>query len=369
MNKSKEYLLPVAVHVGELLREWLDEHKMSGKEFAIRTGKPEKTISNILNGKSAVTKETAIAFEIVTGIPAEYILRFQAKYDEAVARLEQINPMKRLWDEWGSLFPYADMAKCGWVKPTRKPIEKMDNILRFFKVTQEYAFDKQYANNLCGVKFRALGKSNRTSYAVSAWIRQGEILANEIEVGEFQREKIEEYIPLLKESSCKKDFDRVINLCAEMGIKLVFVQNIPRASISGAVKWLAKTPIIMLSGKGKSLDKLVFNFFHELGHIHLNHCNDTIFVDDIDEISDVKEEKEADNYANNVLFGRLKEFQKKPNVQEVKNEARRIGIHPCMIVGHLTHNKIISYQDANSYYKSLLCPIELNFDTKANICD
>lgn len=85
---NKRYNLPVAIHVGELIREWLDENNMSNKEFALRTGKPEKTISNILNGKSGITKETAQAFEIVTGISADYFLRFQDSYNDTIARLK-----------------------------------------------------------------------------------------------------------------------------------------------------------------------------------------------------------------------------------------------------------------------------------------
>lgn len=92
---NKRYNLPVAIHVGELIREWLDENNMSNKEFALRTGKPEKTISNILNGKSGITKETAQAFEIVTGISADYFLRFQASYNDTTARLKNRYTPKR----------------------------------------------------------------------------------------------------------------------------------------------------------------------------------------------------------------------------------------------------------------------------------
>lgn len=85
---NKRYNLPVAIHVGELIREWLDENNMSDKEFALRTGKSEKMISNILNGKSGITKVTAQAFEIATGISADYFLRFQASYNDTIARLK-----------------------------------------------------------------------------------------------------------------------------------------------------------------------------------------------------------------------------------------------------------------------------------------
>ena len=95
---SKTYEIPVAVHVGELLKEWLKENGMTGKKLAIRVNKPEKTISRILNGESGITTGTARALEIVTGMPADYLLRFQSQYNEAKARLGAKPALERLFD-------------------------------------------------------------------------------------------------------------------------------------------------------------------------------------------------------------------------------------------------------------------------------
>ena len=57
-----EYNSDVVFHPGETLREKLEELKVKPMEFAIRTGKPEKTISNVLNGKSSITPDMAVLF-------------------------------------------------------------------------------------------------------------------------------------------------------------------------------------------------------------------------------------------------------------------------------------------------------------------
>ena len=67
---------------------------MSVKEFAIRTDKPEKTINAVLKGDSSVTPDMAVAFEIVTGIPASFWMNKQQNYNEYVARKKREEALK-----------------------------------------------------------------------------------------------------------------------------------------------------------------------------------------------------------------------------------------------------------------------------------
>lgn len=59
---------------------------MSPKEFAVRTGKPEKTIIAVIKGDSALTSDMAVQFESVTGIPAHFWMNCQRSYDEYIAQ-------------------------------------------------------------------------------------------------------------------------------------------------------------------------------------------------------------------------------------------------------------------------------------------
>lgn len=364
MEICKKYTVPIAIHPGETLKEWMEENKMTGAEFALRSGKPPKTISWILNGKSAITPETAQAFSIVTGIPTQLWLKLQSLYDEAVARQESLSPLQKLWKEWGCFFPYTDMVKKGWIERASKVEEKMNILLKFFGLTAEKAFNDTYLNNLSGVYFRATGKSQRTDYGVSSWIRQGERLAQQMDVDNFDCQKAKGSIPLFKDAINKSDLGRLKELCAEVGIKLVFVENIPSASMSGAAMWKNKTPLILLSGKGRSLDKLAFNFFHELGHILLGHCSKMIFVDDVDGRGYTKEEEEADAFSAEALFSTdgLEYVEYNPTLLTIKQYAKKANIHPCIVLGHLTHIKKVTYKEAGSRYKALQQSVEINYE-------
>ena len=359
MGQTK-YTSPVAVHPGELIKEWLESSGMTSREFALRTGKPEKTISHILNGKSAIMKDVADSFEIVTGIPADYILRFQAEYEADVARLSRIDPMEALWDSFGELFPYSQMVKTGWIVKDRTKADKMRGLLSFFGLTSEQAFTEAYTT--IGVAYRHTGRASRTPYAVAAWVRQGQILASRQERPETvaRKEVITSRIPELKDALKIGDLPLLVSLCAEIGVKLVFVENLPSASISGAAYQYGGSPVIQLSGKGKTLDKLTYNFFHELGHIYYGHKG--ILVDDIDEATNTDEEKQADAFATKVLYGDLKHFDHAPSRSEIITEADRVGVSPCVVLGHLAYIGLISYQEASTRYRSLQKPFEIDFE-------
>ena len=62
---------------GTMLAEKLDEVGMPVKEFALRCGKPEPTLHEVLRGRSALTPEMALLFEKTLGIPARLWLAMQ----------------------------------------------------------------------------------------------------------------------------------------------------------------------------------------------------------------------------------------------------------------------------------------------------
>ena len=86
MEQGNRYIPQIAFHPGETLAEKLEEIDMSPKEFAIRTGKPEKTIIAIMKGSCSLTPEMAVLFENVLKIPAHFWLNIQTHYDEYIAQ-------------------------------------------------------------------------------------------------------------------------------------------------------------------------------------------------------------------------------------------------------------------------------------------
>lgn len=114
MAKQNQYFPSVVFHPGETLAEKLEEMEMGPKEFALRTGKPEKTIIAVLNGKSSITPDMAVQFENVTKIPANFWMNHQRSYDEFIAREKRQTVIQEAV-AWAKQFPLADMIKKGWL--------------------------------------------------------------------------------------------------------------------------------------------------------------------------------------------------------------------------------------------------------------
>lgn len=170
------YTPPVAFHPGETLAEKLEEMGMSIKEFAIRVTKPEKTIIAIIRGVSSITSDMAVSFESVTQIPAHFWMNKQRVYDEYIAR-EKRERLIQESVEWIKLFPINDMIKKGWLSPCKNTGEKVYQIFSFFGVSTPKAWEDYYFNQQLKVAFRISLANTKEPYAISAWLRQGELQA------------------------------------------------------------------------------------------------------------------------------------------------------------------------------------------------
>lgn len=73
----------------DTLRELLRERGLTQSELATRMGRPEKTVSKIVNGKAAITVETALQLELVLGVPAAFWNAREQQYRQHVARRAQ----------------------------------------------------------------------------------------------------------------------------------------------------------------------------------------------------------------------------------------------------------------------------------------
>ena len=93
------------IHPGETLREDLDALGMSAAELARRIEVPVNRITEILNGRRAVTGDTALRLGRFFGTSGEFWLNLQKlyelrraeqKYGAAIARLPALDDGDRL---------------------------------------------------------------------------------------------------------------------------------------------------------------------------------------------------------------------------------------------------------------------------------
>ena len=71
---------------GETLAELLSEHGLTLAEFAAKLGMPTRAINEIVEGKAAISPETAIHLERVLGVPAAFWSNLEREYRDHLAR-------------------------------------------------------------------------------------------------------------------------------------------------------------------------------------------------------------------------------------------------------------------------------------------
>lgn len=338
------------------LEESLEEREMGAKEFAIRTGKPEKTITAILKGESSITADMAIQFEKVLQIPAHFWMKSQSLYDENQARNKFQQIVKASY-EWAKSFPYAEMAKLNWVKPTRNMDEKVIELFNYFGVATPTAWQTYYFDTKLRLSFRASLKNTEHAHALTAWLRHGHIQAQKIDAPPYSKATFKKKLEEIKELVCLQPnnfFRELQRLCLEAGVIVVYSPCLPKVPIHGATRWNNNTPIIQLTGRYKQNDIFWFTFFHEAGHIFL-HGKKYISLENISYDGINKEyEQEANNFAEFYLFNKEQEaaFLKLDSLEEkeIESFAKKHHIHPAIIVGRLQSKKIISYSEKRSFF-------------------
>ena len=73
-------------HLGEMIRESMDEVGWNVTETATRLGCERGTLSRLLNGKAGVSANMALALESLGWGTADHWMRMQASYELAQAR-------------------------------------------------------------------------------------------------------------------------------------------------------------------------------------------------------------------------------------------------------------------------------------------
>ncbi len=358
---TSKFIPSMAFHPGVTLAEKLKEIDMSIKEFALRASKPEKTIHAVIKGESSVTSDMAVAFESVTRIPAHFWLNKQRNYDEYQARARKEATIAEAC-EWAKCFPYSQMVKLGWIEPVKTPQEKAKVLLSFFQMSSVKAWEDYYINQKLKIAFRISLAHTKDPHSVSAWLRQGELQAAEMKTPDYSEVKLKDLIPLLKSVMIYQPSDfasKVRELCAEVGIKLVYTPCLQKAPVGGSTRWINGTPCIQISGRHKRYDIFWFTLFHEISHILLHGKKDIFLEDDCHTEDEQKKENEANQFSSHVLLSRADEDEIIRNgvftPDAIKEYADRFNTHPSVIVGRLQHHKVIPYTKNSD----MLLPIDL----------
>lgn len=352
-----EYMPESVSPPGETLQEVLDERQMTQAELAERMGRPKKTINEIVQGKSAITPETALQLERVLGVPAGFWNNLERNYREHEARREEEERLASS-GEWMRKIPVRKMVELGWIEKREDHVGQARELLNFFGIASPERWCELF--ELPQASFRHTASFESETGSLAAWLRKGALEGQQIECEAFDRDRFKAVLQEARQLTGEPPEvfgEALVTLCASAGVAVALVPELPGCRANGATRWLsAQKALIQLSLRYRWADVLWFSFFHEAGHVLL-HGKREVFIEGDDGTGSAAvetKEKEADRFAAQLLIppGELERIR--PQAQAKRLSKRRVqafadeqGIHPGIVVGRLQHEGWLPHTHLN----------------------
>ena len=82
-------IIAPVVHPGRFLKREMAARKLSANRLSLDIGVPSGRVINILNGRRAITADTAVRLGLYFGNSAQFWLNLQGQYDIAVVERDK----------------------------------------------------------------------------------------------------------------------------------------------------------------------------------------------------------------------------------------------------------------------------------------
>jgi addiction module HigA family antidote len=337
----------LAIPPGEFLAEELETRGMTQLDLARRMGRPPQLVSGIVQGHKAITAVTALELADVLGLSAQFWQRLEEDYRLALARATKQEAVERDKQRL-SEFPVKKMQDLGWLPAETGRAERVSMLRQYFAVA---ALD-HVSSTPAMAAFRATGKPARNRGALAAWLRRGELLAEQesapgpFSVSQFRTALTE--TRRLTAAPPQEAVPAVRDLWRHAGVQLLFVPELPGVGVNGCTRWLPSGhALVQVNLRWKWADILWFTLFHEAHHV-LRHRLKKVYAKGFDD----EDEEAAELYARDRLIapGAWRMFVESaglftaPVVQEF---AESEGISPGIVVGRLQYEKLIARSSLN----------------------
>jgi HTH-type transcriptional regulator/antitoxin HigA len=348
MTNAPHDALPVDPEpVGKLLADELDARDWSQADFAAILGRPTQFVSEIINGKKEITRESAAQIgaaldqtpEMWLNLQDKFLLSEQAKNPHGQARLGDVRTRALLT----KTAPIELLRKRGILRATALEdlVKEVMDLFELASLEDEPAF-------LAAA--RRANKDEDLSVLQRAWFacvrQQARLQPPEKPYNAKALRSLAR--SLSKVLLTSHDFEDLPDRFREAGVRLVFIEAFPAAKIDGGAMYVDGYPVIGLSGRGKRLDKVLFTLLHEIAHILLKHVDVNRYI--VEEIEDTHtaddtQEKEADDVAGKLLFP--DEFPPVPariSGPWVDQVAADLSVARIVVIGHLQHKRRLEWR-------------------------
>lgn len=325
---------------GKHLKEYLEFYNISQSEFATRLNITQKHMNEILNGKTDISLDIALAIQNLTDIPVEFIIKSEYK-----KKIENYLYLKYSEEELKNMlkkrFLIKELEERQWIKFNNitNIVQNYIDIFEYLKVRDFEALDKINEKTL----FKKTGDDINK---LSLWIARCDNLSKEQKVEPYIKENFNFLIEDLKKLAYEEsiNIEKIQKLLNCYGIYFVIEKALSGSKVRGCFKVKMKNPAIYITKNYSGKDSFYYELFHELGHCKsdYNEAKSKVIVE-----GDEKKELRADNFAINTMINKdiWEEIVKNYNEENLKSISKKYKIPMSFIVGRLAKLNYIKYTD------------------------
>lgn len=347
----KSIIPAVATHPGSVLKKELKARGIKQKDFAEAIGMPAPNLSELIKGKRNITEAIAIKLEEALGIPYQSWMNLQNRYHYVVKCRKELDETesKALAEEQSlhsrlnleALYKYYDIvsqratdrltALKGKLAIDLNELQSLEvNTVGYFKRRENLRVEEV---NMRTWLLLAWSEATKAEISDDYTPEKALIAANQIAGMANNKE--------LSPNSLKE----ILN---QNGIIYLQVPKLEAAPIDAYSMMAGNHPAIVVTYRHNDLDKLAFDVLHEIGHIRLHIIGGRSFIAvENDYSSKSKEEKEADQFANDVLIpphkwglimsAKTNSLSPHVIVHTIAREAEKNGIGASIAVARYKH--------------------------------
>jgi len=342
---------------GDTLAGLLEERSMSQTELAERLGVTLKHVNRIVNGAASISADLALGLEKVFGTPASFWMTREAHFQADRARQRQIETFSRQ-ENWAAQFPLRELRDRGRISRNSSGAQLVGELLRFLGIATPEDWKEPE------VAYRKSQKFQSDPFALSAWLREGELEAAELRCKPYNEPTF------LKALAQARPLTRLApdawwpalqQLCADSGVAVVAVAAYAGAKANGATQWPSSDKaLVQLSLRHRWEDIFWFSFFHEAGHVVLHRKKEEygdLFVERGGSPADPLDqpvEDEANRFAARMLIPPFHDKRLSSlSLSDVESFAETLDVAPAIVVGRLQFDGTIGYNQGNHLRRRL----------------
>lgn len=334
---------------GDFIREERDARNWTQGDLAQIMGTTVQSINALESDTPrALTTEMAHALgQAFDGTGAQYWMNLETQYRlSLVDTPDDVSRRARAFAK----APVKDMIRRQWIDKTTDVVELESELIRFFELR---SIDD--SPEFLAAARKSTDYESTTSEQM-AWYYRARHLASTLQPESFTKKRFVAGIRELREiASDPEEMRKVPSVLANMGIRFVIVEALPKTKIDGVAFWLNKrSPAIAISLRYDRIDWFWHTLGHELGHIARGDAlpsidNDLVGKDRQDTEDKPEVEKLADEFATSLIVPpekldsfilRVRPLYAKTRITQFANS---LGVHPGIVVGQLQFRKEIGY--------------------------